>query len=115
MSGQAMGGSEENRFEFVEGGQVHANDFAATQPYIPNDKFGLSFGGSRSLSEITPDQMRRFADKARIPASPLWKIAVETAQKTAAGWKSLEQADLLPKDLCASIQKQILRVAATVK
>jgi hypothetical protein len=51
----------------------------------------------------------------REPASPLWKIAVETAQKTAAGWKSLEQADLLPKDLRASIQKQILRVAATVK
>lgn len=90
-------------------------DFVATLPYIPNDKLGLSFGDSRSLSEITPDQMRRFADKARIPASPLWKIAVETAQKTAAGWKSLEQADLLPKDLRASIQKQILRVAATIK
>jgi serine/threonine-protein kinase HipA len=90
-------------------------DFVATLPYIPNDKLGLSFGDSRSLSEITPDQMRRFADKARIPASPLWKIAVETAQKTAAGWKSLEQADLLPKDLRASIQKQFLRVAATVK
>jgi serine/threonine-protein kinase HipA len=90
-------------------------DFVATLPYIPNDKLGLSFGDSRSLSETTPDQMRRFADKARIPASPLWKIAVETAQKTAAGWKSLEQADLLPKDLRASIQKQILRVAATVK
>ena len=74
-----------------------------------------SFGPSRSLEEITPDQMRSFADKARIPASPLWKIAVETAQKTAAGWKSLEQADPLPKDLRASIQKQILRVAATVK
>ena len=90
-------------------------DFVATVPYIPNEKLGLSFGDSRSLSEITPDQMRRFADKARIPASPLWKIAVETAQKTAAGWKSLEQADLLPKDLRSSIQRQILRVAATVK
>ncbi len=90
-------------------------DFVATLPYIPNDKLGLSFGDSRSLSEITPDQMRRFADKARIPASPLWKIAVETTERTVASWKSLEQADLLPKDLRASIQKQILRVAATVK
>jgi len=90
-------------------------DFVATLPYIPNDTLALSFGGSRSLAEITPDQMRSFADKARIPASPLWKIAVETAQKTAAGWKSLEQADLLPKDLRSSIQRQILRVAATVK
>jgi hypothetical protein len=58
--------------------------------------------------------MRRFADAARIPASPLWRIAVETAQKTVAGWKSLEQADLLPKGLRSSIEKQILGVAATI-
>lgn len=90
-------------------------DFVATLPYIPNDTLALSFGGSRSLSEITPDQMRRFADTARIPASPLWKIAVETAERAAAAWKGLEQADLLPKDLRASIDKQILRVVATVK
>src|SRR5437879_12268723 len=62
-------------------------DFVATLPSIPNDKLGLSFGDSRSLSEITPDKMRRFAEKARITASPLWKIAVETEQKTATGWK----------------------------
>ena len=90
-------------------------DFVATLPYIFNDTLALSFGGSRSLSEITPDQMRRFADTARIPASPLWKIAVETAERAAAAWKGLEQADLLPKDLRASIDKQILGVAATVK
>jgi serine/threonine-protein kinase HipA len=90
-------------------------DFVATVPYIPNDTLALSFGGSRSLSEITPGQMRRFADTARIPASPLWKIAVETAERAAAAWKGLEQADLLPKALHASIDKQILSVAATVK
>src|SRR5580698_961086 len=63
-------------------------DFVATLPYIPNDKLALSFGGTRSLSEITPDQMRRFADTARIPASPLWRIAVETAERTVAAWKN---------------------------
>jgi serine/threonine-protein kinase HipA len=92
-----------------------AYDFVATLPYIPGDTLGLSFGDSRSLSEITPDQMRRFADTARIPASPLWQIAVETAERTVAAWKTLEQADVLPKDLRASIEKQILAVAATVK
>jgi serine/threonine-protein kinase HipA len=90
-------------------------DFVATLPYIPNDTLGLSFGDSRSLSEITPDQIRRFADTARIPASPLWQIAVETAERTVAAWKTLEQADVLPKDLRASIEKQIFAVAATVK
>jgi len=90
-------------------------DFVATLPYLPNDGLGVSFGGSRSLSEITPDQMRRFADAARIPASPLWQIAVESAERTAEAWKGLERADLLPKDLRDSIQKQILKVAAILK
>jgi serine/threonine-protein kinase HipA len=90
-------------------------DFVATLPYIPGDTLALSFGDSRSLSEITPDQMRRFADTARIPVSPLWKIAVETAERTAESWKTLEQADVLPKELKDSIGRQIQGVAARVK
>ena len=90
-------------------------DFVATLPCLPNDTLALSFGGSRSLSEITPDQMRRFADTARIPASPLWRIAVETAERTVAAWKTLEQRDVVPKELRDSIERQILRVAATIK
>jgi serine/threonine-protein kinase HipA len=89
-------------------------DFVATLPYIPGDTLGLSFGDSRSLSEVTPDQMRRFADTARIPASPLWKIAVETAESAAESWKTLEHADMLPKDLKEAIGNQILSVAKTV-
>jgi serine/threonine-protein kinase HipA len=89
-------------------------DFVATLPYIPGDKMGLSFGDSRSLSEITPDQMRRFADTARIPASPLWKIVVETAERTAESWKTLQHADALPKDLKDAIDNQILSVAKRV-
>jgi serine/threonine-protein kinase HipA len=89
-------------------------DFVATLPYLPDDKLGLSFGGSSSLSEITQDRMRRFADTARIPTSPLWQIAAETAERTAAEWKTMEQKNLLPKDMSASIEKQIHTVAATV-
>jgi len=89
-------------------------DFVSTLPYIPGDTLALSFGNRRSLSEITPDQMRRFADTARIPSSPLWKIAVETAERTAESWKALEQADVLPKDLKDSIGSQILDVATRV-
>jgi serine/threonine-protein kinase HipA len=90
-------------------------DFVATLPYNPDDSLALSFGDSRGLSEITPDQLRRFADTARIPASPLWKVAVETAERTAESWKALEHADALPKELKDSIGKQILRVAAKVR
>jgi len=90
-------------------------DFVATLPYIPGDTLALSFGGSRSLDEVTTAQARRFADAARIPLAPLWPIAVETAEKTVAAWKELEEADLLPKDIRALIEKQIFKVAATIK
>jgi len=90
-------------------------DFVATLPYIPNDTLALNFGDSRSLSEVTQDQMRRFADAARIPASPLWAIAVEMAERTAAEWEKLEQVALLPKEMRAMISRQILGVAAKVK
>jgi len=92
-----------------------AYDFVATLPCIPGDTLGLSFGGSKRLDGITPEQMRSFADTARIPASPLWQIAVEIAERTAAAWKTLEQADTLPKDLKEAIGKQILGVAVTLK
>ena len=90
-------------------------DFVATLPYLPNDALALTFGGSRSLAEITADQMRRFAETARIPASPLWQITIETAERTVAEWKTLEHTDLLPKDMRAAIERQILTVAGNTK
>lgn len=92
-----------------------AYDFVATLPYISGDELALNFGGSRSLAGITQRQMRHFADAARIPLSPLWPMAVEMTEKTVAAWKTLEQADLFPKDMRALIGKQILAAAATVK
>ena len=50
-----------------------AYDFVSTAPYLPGDKLVLNFGGSTSLKEITADQIRRFADAAGLPVSPLWR------------------------------------------
>jgi len=47
-----------------------AYDFVATPHYIPGDTPGLSFGGSKGLDGITPEQMRSFADTAWIPGKP---------------------------------------------
>jgi serine/threonine-protein kinase HipA len=91
-----------------------AYDFVATLPYIPRHELALSFGGSRSLSEITTDQLRRFADTARLPASPLWPIVTETADRTLAAWERLAEKDLLPEKMRTAIGQQILSVAATV-
>jgi hypothetical protein len=48
-------------------------------------------------------------------ASPLWQIAVESAERTTDAWKTLEPADSLPKDLRESTDKQIHGVATTMK
>jgi serine/threonine-protein kinase HipA len=92
-----------------------AYDFVATLPYHPKDQLALSFGDSRSLKEITVDQVRRFADTARLPASPLWQIAAETADRTVAAWETLELTSLLPHDMRTAIGNQILSVATNIR
>jgi serine/threonine-protein kinase HipA len=91
-----------------------AYDFVATLPYISGDKLGLTFGDSRSLDEISTDQVRRFADTARLPASPLWAIIAETAERTVAEWNRLDEKDLLGQKMRVLIGKQIASVAQAV-
>jgi hypothetical protein len=74
----------------------------------------LSFGDSRSLSGITPNQVRRFADTARMPASPLWQIVTETTERTVTAWEKRPETDVLPRDMKTLIGKQIHIVAAAI-
>ena len=80
-----------------------AYDFVSTVPFIPNDKMALTFGGSRSLTTITMDQIRRFANLARLPANPVAKIIRETMERTAEAWKTLVEKDLLSATMRESI------------
>lgn len=89
-----------------------AYDFVATLPYLADDKHALSFGGSKSLSEISTEQIRRFVDTARLPASPVAEIIRDTARLTVEAWKVLPEKDLLPEAMQSTIGKQIERVAA---
>jgi serine/threonine-protein kinase HipA len=89
-------------------------DLVSTVPYLPNDTLWLNFGDSRDLHEITKERIRRFAETARIPVSPLWKIVTETTERTAESWKTLEHRDALPKGIRTAIEKQILGVAIAV-
>jgi serine/threonine-protein kinase HipA len=91
-----------------------AYDLVATLPYIPNDTLALSFGGSRSLSEITTDQLRRFADTARLPASPLWPMVTDITDRTVAAWEDLDEKSRMPEDMRKAIGEQIMMVAKSV-
>ena len=88
-----------------------AYDFVSTVPYIADDKLALTFGESRSLNAITTDQVRRFADTARMPVSPVWNIVTDTVERTVAAWKVLGQKELLPLEMRTTIEKQIEKVA----
>ena len=91
-----------------------AYDLVATLPYIPNDSLALTFGGSRSLNEITADQVRRLANAAHLPASPLWPMVLDVAERTAAAWEKLAEKDLLPELVRKTIGDHIVAVARRV-
>ncbi len=84
-----------------------AYDFVSTVPYLPGDQLALGFGGSRSLAGVTRDQLRRFADTAHLPVSPLSAIAGETAQRTVEAWGQIAERESLPRDLRPKIDRQI--------
>src|SRR5579863_9069723 len=89
-------------------------DFVATFPYIPNDSLALTFGASRSLSEISTDQVRRLAESARLAVSPLWRQVIDVADGTVAAWKQLAEKDLLPEKMRSAIGKHISDVAKSI-
>lgn len=91
-----------------------AYDFVSTVPYIPGDDLALSFGGSKKLNEITADQIRRFADTARMPVNPVRNLILDTVEKTAAAWKTSSHKDLLPLAMKGAIDQQIQTVAAHI-
>ncbi|MGJ5818705.1 type II toxin-antitoxin system HipA family toxin [Paludibaculum fermentans] len=91
-----------------------AYDYVSTLPYLREDQLALSFGGSRTLHEITLDQARRFADRAGLPMAPVWDTVRTTAETTARAWKNLPHRDLLPPELRLTIGAHIRKVAAAI-
>jgi len=92
-----------------------AYDFVSTLPYIPGDTLALSFGKTKSLEGVTVDQVRRFADTARLPMKPVMDIVRDTVEKTQRGWKELPQKDLLPHDILKVIDGQIANAISKTK
>lgn len=88
-----------------------AYDFVSTVPYIADEKLALGFGGSRDLGPITRDQVRRFADSARLPSHPLWEIVRDTVARTVDAWSNLDTRELLPEAIRSRIGDQIERAA----
>lgn len=84
-----------------------AYDFVSTLPYIPGDSLALSFGATKSLDGITLGQVRRFTDTARMPMDPVWRIVLETVERTKRAWDGLPHKDLLPAAIRRVVEGQI--------
>jgi serine/threonine-protein kinase HipA len=91
-----------------------AYDYVSTIPYLPQDRLALGFGGSKDITTVTKDQIRRFADTARLAVSPLWTLVQETADRTQAAWKSLDEKDGIPDDIRRAIDQHITKVAGSI-
>ena len=91
-----------------------AYDFVSTVPYLPDDRLALGFGGSKDIATITPEQIRRFAETARLAVSPIWQLVLETTEKTLEAWKALEAKDVLSKAIREAVERHMGRVAAAI-
>jgi serine/threonine-protein kinase HipA len=89
-----------------------AYDFVSTVPYIPGDSLALSFGGAKGLNDITLDQVRRFADTARLPMKPVWDVVRETVERTNEAWKTCPHKELIPVQVRQPIDAQIAKAVA---
>lgn len=92
-----------------------AYDCVSTIPYLPEDRLALGFGGSKEISAISQDQIRRFADTARLAVSPLWRLVQETSEKTVVAWKSLEEKAVIPAKIRKAIDEHMAKVAGSIK
>lgn len=92
-----------------------AYDYVSTIPYLPEDRLALGFGGSKEISAISQDQIRRFADTARLAVSPLWRLVQETSEKTVVAWKSLEEKAVIPAKIRKAIDEHMAKVAGSIK
>jgi len=88
-----------------------AYDFVSTIPYLPDDTLALTLGGSRNLYGITEEQIRRFADKAGLPVSPVWDTVRETVERTVEALDALDERSMLSGDMLEHIEDHLKAVA----
>lgn len=88
-----------------------AYDFVSTLPYIPGDKLALTLGGSRDLSVISPDPIRRLTERAGMPLDLVVRIVRDTAEAALEAWNHFPAQDLLPAAIRNAIDHQIVRAA----
>lgn len=91
-----------------------AYDYVCTLPYLPNQQLALGFGKSKATDNITPEQVRRFAETAKLSTPVLWQTVIATIEETRLAWQDHSVRDLLPRNIMEIIQTHMETVARNV-
>jgi hypothetical protein len=72
-------------------------------------------GAYDNLSQKSPpEQVRRFADVARVSTATLWKTMLETVEATREAWRSHDPLDLLPTKIRNDIGSHLTTFARNI-
>ena len=88
-----------------------AYDLVSTLPYLPRDRLALSLGGSKDISVVSREQIRRFAERSGLAANQLWQLVEETIERTVEGWRRHDAKALLPDHIRNFLDQHIEKVA----
>ncbi len=89
-----------------------AYDLLTTVAYLPGDRLGLTFGGTKDMHGVTREQTRRFADRAGLAVGPLWRLVRETVDATADAWRRHEERAILPDEIHDALDRHLNGAAA---
>lgn len=84
-----------------------AYDLLSTIPYIKDDSAALNYARTRKMAELSIDELRYIAAKARIPEKLVVSTALETVDRFNAIWASDKSHIDVPKEVVATIDAHL--------
>ncbi|MFA6965166.1 type II toxin-antitoxin system HipA family toxin [Bosea sp. (in: a-proteobacteria)] len=90
-----------------------AYDLLSTIPYIKDDGAALKYARTRKMAELSIDELRYMAAKARIPEKLVVSTALETVDRFRSVWQ-LEKANLpLAKNVVKAVEQHLIGLELT--
>jgi len=80
-------------------------DFVATIAFLPDENMALNFGRSKLWADLSMDELRYFAGKAKLPETIVLNTAIETVALFFENWNTEKKHLPLPADTIRIIEK----------
>jgi serine/threonine-protein kinase HipA len=90
-----------------------AYDFVSTIPYIADEFAAIKYARTKRMSELSFDELRYLAAKARLPEKLVVDIATETVTRFRDEWTAAKQTLPIADDVAGAIEAHIKTLALT--